>query len=441
MLRFKYLLSITTLALLCSGTVFAGEKETERKGPLKDLPSAEGPHIAKIKAMGDNSWLNLGVVPPDPEWGEAVGRAWCGRMPFAPELRGAFLYGEGRHGGCTTRKGKKHYNDDLFFYDINANRWVCVYPGMEVGTYNLTINEDGFEVNEEGLPVPVGIFVHSYCMLTYDTDRKLFTHLWSPSGYWRKHFPKRLELVTKNAGKLNGIGRQWSKINQASPWMYDTRAGHWRRFKTKTKTPKMGHGSHLIYMTAVKKHFFLGKGGAYLFDPGDNDWHSLNPKGPRPPKPIDAASCYDPKRQRIYIAMGSYGGKQKITGVENRVWAYDVAKNTWIDLNAKGALPPRPRAVSGCGITKLHYDSVNDRLIFFAFGPDPTGSTERCGVYAYDADKNEWTWASKKFPDPWPRGCSHCFYDPALNAHFIYKARDSVGKGTMFVYRYRKAPH
>ena len=98
------LILICYMFLLYTGTVTAADADkAARKGPLKDLPSPEGPHIAKIKAMGDNSWLDLGVVPPDPEWGEAVGRAWCGTMPFAPDLHGAFLYGEGRHGATTMR--------------------------------------------------------------------------------------------------------------------------------------------------------------------------------------------------------------------------------------------------------------------------------------------------------------------------------------------------
>ncbi len=415
------------------------EKVAERKGPLKDLPSKPGPHIEKIKALGDNSWLSLGVVPPDPTWGEAVGRAWCGRMPFAPELRGAFLYGEGRHGGTTRRGSATYYNDDLFFYDINANRWVCVYPGMEVGTYDLTVNEDGFEVNAEGHPVPVGCFVHSYTSLTYDTHRKMFVHLYSPSGYWRKHFPKRVAFVEKNKDKLNGLGRGWSKISKASPWMYDTVAGHWKRRKTEMNTPKFGHGTHLVYVSAIKQIFCLGKGGAYMYDPAENTWRALKPKGPRPPQPMDAASCYDAKRNRVYVAMGSYPKKPKTEPVDNRVFAYDVASNTWIDLKAKGDLPPRPRPVSGCGITKMHYDSANDAVVFFAFGPDPNDSTARRGIYAYSADDNEWTWVSKTFVENWPKGGTHCFYDSGLNAHFVYKARDSVGKGSMFVYRYKNA--
>ena len=432
---------LTALLLLCASMAAepAGADNTpQRKGPLKGLPSKEGPHMAKIRAMPDNSWIELGPPGADPRWGVGIGRAWCGTMPFAPDLRGAFLYGEGRHGAYTVRNGKKHYNDDLFFYDINAHRWVCVYPGMELGTYNLTINEDGFEVAADGNPLPVACFVHCYNMVTYDVHRKAFVHLWSPSGYWRKHFPRRVAMIEKYHERLNGLGRGWSKINQASPWMYDTVAGHWRRFKTEARTPKLGHGSHLIYLEPLKKLFCLGRGGAYYYDPADNNWHALNPGGPPPPRPIDAASCYDPKRNRVYVAMGSYGGgKKEIKSIENRVWAYDVARNVWVDLKAKGDLPPRPRAVSGCGISKMHYDSKNDTILYFALGADLNESLVNRGIYAYAAETNEWKKVTARFPDSWEGGGGHSFYDPELQAHFIYKARDSSSKGLMFVYRYK----
>src|SRR5271155_2758 len=73
-------------------------KQDERKGPLASLPSVPGPHIQKIKAMADNTWLKLGVPAADPKWGTARGRSWAAIMPYAPELRAAFLYGEGVHG-------------------------------------------------------------------------------------------------------------------------------------------------------------------------------------------------------------------------------------------------------------------------------------------------------------------------------------------------------
>ena len=66
--------------------------------PLKGLPSKPGPHVEKIKALGDNEWLELGRPAADPRWGRARGRSWNAALPVAPELGGAFLFGEGVHG-------------------------------------------------------------------------------------------------------------------------------------------------------------------------------------------------------------------------------------------------------------------------------------------------------------------------------------------------------
>jgi hypothetical protein len=43
------------------------------QGPLKGLPSMPGAHIDKIKALPDNSWLELGMPAADPQWGRAPG--------------------------------------------------------------------------------------------------------------------------------------------------------------------------------------------------------------------------------------------------------------------------------------------------------------------------------------------------------------------------------
>src|SRR5687767_6941535 len=91
---------------------------------LRNLPSTPGPHVARVMALGDDQWLELGQPVADPRWGRARGRTWTSRMPFAPELRGAFLFGEGVHGYA---KPDGHYMDDLWFYDINAHAWVTCY--------------------------------------------------------------------------------------------------------------------------------------------------------------------------------------------------------------------------------------------------------------------------------------------------------------------------
>ena len=46
----------------------------ESSGPLARLPSPPGPHIAKIQALRDNEWINIGPAAPDPKWGPGTMR-------------------------------------------------------------------------------------------------------------------------------------------------------------------------------------------------------------------------------------------------------------------------------------------------------------------------------------------------------------------------------
>ena len=119
--------AVITLSAIVSLTGLAELTDAQPKsdqpaltGPLARLPSQPGPHLDKIKALPDNSWLELGAPAADPKWGRARGRSWTAKMPLAPELRGAFLFGEGIHGYT---KPDGHYMDDLWFYDIQGHRW------------------------------------------------------------------------------------------------------------------------------------------------------------------------------------------------------------------------------------------------------------------------------------------------------------------------------
>ena len=172
-----------------------------------------------------------------------------------------------------------------------------------------------------------------------------------------------------------------------------------------------------------------------MYDPAKGDWRALKARGKPPLRPIDAASCLDTRRKRIYIAIGSYP-KAKVPENKNLLWAYDVEKNTWVDLQAKGQLPPRPKPVHGVNTSTMHYNSAVDTVIYFAL------SGKGQGAYAYDPDANKWTLATSEFPKDWRgqwRRASHAFYDPKLNVHFIFEAGDSMPKGKMRVYRYRRA--
>jgi hypothetical protein len=389
------------------------------KGPLAGLPSKPGPTIARIAALADNTWLELGSPAPDPKWGKAAGRSWTARMPLAPELHGAFLFGEGVH-GYTKPSGR--YMDDLWFYDVPGHRWICCYPGADTKTLALTLNADGFEADKDGQPIPVATQVHGYEMNTYDTDGRRFLSMPNPHGYEKRALSQRAD---------------WYKAppKDASPWMFETVTGKWNRRRTGTDAPASGFGDTLIYIPARKQAFFAHRSSdVWFYDTVGNKWSRVNAQGPKPPFGIDATSCHDPKRQRIYIGGGSYP-----TAPEgNAFWIYDLKTDTWIDPKPQGS----PAGGSTSYPTKnalMLYDSVNDVVLLIVHSFFDS-KRERLGVYVYDPNSN--AWSDKGLPvaeelaaDNRPK---NGFYDPALNVVFIHSAGDSRDDGTIWVYRYKK---
>jgi hypothetical protein len=89
-------------------------------------------------------------------------------------------------------------------------------------------------------------------------------------------------------------------------------------------------------------------------------------------------------------------------------------------------------------VASAQYDSANDVALIFSFGKQPPFGGR--SVVAYSPEKNELTLATKKIADGnvgWPM--HSCFYDPELNAHFMFCAGDSAPGGKMYVYRYKRA--
>jgi RNA polymerase sigma factor (sigma-70 family) len=422
------------------------QKTAKRQGPLAKLPSKPaGAHLARIKALGENAWVDLGSPAPDPKWGKAPGRSWASRMPFAPDLRGAFLFGEGIHGFL---KPDGHYMDDLWFYDINQHRWVCVHPGMKAkgGYKGVKLNKDGFEVTPEGHPLPIATGVHAYSMVTYDTHRKLFMNLPGAQHYCWNRIEGRVEFLTANMDKFyseshtprlpKGAVRNRRK-NAASPWMFNTAKGHWERYRTKAiKAPRTGMGM-LLYVPTVKKAFAFQKHNQPFawYDYEKQDWIVIPSKGKSlPPWHCDFNSCYDSKRDRIYVGGGVYPVIKK---GESALWMFDVKTETFTRLKPKGA-PSTTCYTTSRAV--MNYDSLNDVVVLILHGvTEAHGGVP--GIYVYDPEKNTWETVAERPAALLPKKGRHFwngFYDPELNVHIMHHAGDSRANGTMWAWRYKR---
>lgn len=385
--------------------------------PLAGLPSRPGEHVERIKSLGDDAWLDLGAPAPDPAYGAARGRSWGAAMPYAPDLRAAFLFGEGVHGWWDEETGR--YMDDLWAYDCNAHRWVCVHPGSNVNTLDLKLNADGVEVNRDGEPVPVAQMVHGYHGLTYDAGRRRFQFMPCPGDYWGKGLGGR---------RMAWLGDKHKQVAMnCGPWEYDVRSGKWDRRPTAGPSAEGGFGDLMLYVPTAKKTFLRKGGDVWWYDGAANAWEKVTPKGPPPPFGIDGTACYDAKRDRVYLGGGDY----PVAEGPNALWVYDVAANAWVD--------PRPAGTCCGGSNKyssnnavMTYDQANDVVVVNKHRGTEPGQQ---GVWVYDPAANTWEPDRRPFPEGVRWKMVNGFYDPEMNVHVYHSAGDSRDDGIVRVYR------
>jgi len=384
-------------------------------GPLAGLPSKPGPHVAKIKALGNGRWLDLGSPAPDPRWGKALGRSYSTRMVFLPGKRASFLAGQGVHAGM---KKNGVYQDEIFAYDINAHRWICLYPGSDVNNLTLKLDAHGFEVDGKGEHVPVAILGHGHHLMTSDSHLGKVVIVPLGNTWWTKAFPRRKKWLDERAAS-------WLR-NPRHPWFYDVKTGRWGRRKVEGEGPEAEYCYSLVSLPGRNANLLYRRGAAFWLYSGDsNAWKQLKPDGPSPDAPdYDGVSCLDTRRERLYV-FNRNGKKPGIFMI------YDIAGNAWIDP----APAVRPDVVAGSGYSctraTAHYDSVSDVVVLRLRGRNAS----KPGIYVYDPGKNQWT------PEPLTSGTggAHSFYDPGLNAHFFFDAGDrKLDPGVIRAWRYRR---
>ena len=395
--------------MLLAAVAIAQETRPSPGNPLAALPSPAGAHVARIRAMAGDSWLILGPPAPDPQWGRARGRSWTPRMPCAPALRAAFLCGCGIHGYV---KPDGHFMDDLWAYDINAHRWICLYAGAPVKTLSLRLDANGFEVNARGEHIPVSFMGHGYCNQTYIPDRGLVMFIYTHSPWWTRAIPQRWEWLDQNDPdvKRRNYGHAGAVIEAAKhPLFYNVAAGRWeRRFVSGDGPGPRRFEGVLEYIPAKKQAMFLCHGRVWFYDFATNTWTAA--KAEKVNVAYDSWGCYDTKRNRVYVAR------------KEIFLAYDVEKDAWSSISGEG----QPSDLGSCAYGAVTYDEVADSVVFLL---------KNAGIFIYDPGRNAWR-RGADLPDvQWKRHNVNGFYDRELNVHFYHLAGDSADDGVMLVYR------
>lgn len=423
------MLLIFGLAAPAAGAATPGAPaQAERSGPLANLPSAPGPHLQKIKNLAAGDWLNLGQPEGDPKWGKARGRAWgCKAFALAPDIRGAYFTGEGRHGFV---KPDGFGMDDYWVYDINANRWICLFPGTDVKNLNrqvkdgeLKYNENGLVVDRNGDVVLCHRLIHAWGWLAYDTDRKKFMIGGEGGSGFGSYYVPGGKAVEEGLAELHAQ-RKGKKFPDLAPVCYDTASGKFECFPAKKGYPgrtAMSGFPQFLYIPTQKKCIMIGGGKVAWYDPDERAW-SMAKTTDQAPRGSEIAGCYDSKRDRVYMGAG-IGVQKSEKGKDATVplLIYDIKSATWSSANEKGEYPNN----WSNNYSMMHYDTANDKVVVMH------GSR----IFVYDPKADAWA-----EPTALPQGVrtDHGFYDPELNAHFLYVAKDSAEGGVMWAFRLGK---
>jgi hypothetical protein len=190
-----------------------------------------------------------------------------------------------------------------------------------------------------------------------------------------------------------------------------------------------------MYIPSKKQVFFArGSKEVWFFDTEANKWKQVKLEGPAPPFGIDATSCYDPKRERIYIGGGAYPIAPDDT---HAFWIYDLKSNRWIDPKPKGK-PCRGSNSYSTLNALMVYDSANDKVLLVSHSYH-YAKPDRLGVYVYDPTTNAWETEPLTLPKKLENEqVKNGFYDPDRNVVFLHVAGDSRDDGVIWVYRYQK---
>lgn len=339
---------------------------------------------------------------------------------YVPSLRGAFFTGEGVHAFV---KPDGYAMDDIWFYDVLQNRWVTIYPGMHIASFNecarsggLAIDDHGQLTNGNGMPIPFHTLIHAWDFLTYDSTRNRFVWL-AGDGMSRYYLPGLATIEHDGLASLEGQ-RATAGVTAMSPWYYDIATHTFGRDPLTSNVESVSSQSAFTYLPEQDRYIDVGRSGVRYYDPDTHAWTRATDVGTRPTG-YDHGVAYDRRRQRLYVGAG-------VGAAEAALFSYDLATDTWSRLSSEGG----PEGSFGTNRASVMYDDAHDVITILHY--------DERRFYAYEPDADRWS--SRPMPDDvrvsYPS--YHAFYEPDLNVYFVYAARDSGTNGKMWAYRYRR---
>ncbi len=170
-------------------------------------------------------------------------------------------------------------------------------------------------------------------------------------------------------------------------WIYSIASHGWTPVSTSGTKPPARFGHTLIFDPVRRRLIvFGGQSGAFFndtwaFDLAAKTWRQLGGGNPGPKPRYGHSAIYDPVRDRMVISHGFTD-----SGRFDDTWAFDLAKNQWVDISPAASERPLRRCLHHAA-----YDPKRDQMFLYAgcssgFGPCPQED-----LWTFDLKSTRWT--------------------------------------------------
>jgi hypothetical protein len=212
-------------------------------------------------------------------------------------------------------------------------------------------------------------------------------------------------------------------------WLYDVAANTWTSLRPAGEVPSARFDPNLVYDPEGRRLILYGGRDdstrealhdTWIYELATNTWNNVQASGEGPACTRGGSFVWDPDGGKVI----SFGGATSSGETLSEAWAYDPATTTWSKLDPTGAAPAA-RAYAG-----LAYDPTGRRVILYG-GSDPSSSGTMSDTWAYDPAAN--TWTELPSTDLGARGfypqldTTPLYYDPNAGRMICFKQEQVFG--------------
>jgi N-acetylneuraminic acid mutarotase len=203
-------------------------------------------------------------------------------------------------------------------------------------------------------------------------------------------------------------------------WLYDPAGNAWSEVAG-AGAPEARSAGAMVYLDDAETVLLFGGVGeagrfadtwTFTSVSGSGAWTALEPAGSIPSARSGHAMAYDYIAGAV-VLFGGYDG----SGLLNDTWAYDPAANTWTELAPTGDAP------SARGNHRMVFDASAGRVVLFG-GFD--GTAELADTWAYDIASNTWTEVQTTGSVPAGREQHALVYDPHAGRVLLFGGFDET---------------